>query len=82
LNGYKKIEDIVLGDFVLTHLGSFKKVVGVKTYENKDTLIKFSTSKGEISVTPDHRVLVDRDGKVEWRRADEIKITDKLLRIS
>ncbi len=82
LNGYKKIEDIALGDYVLTHLGSFKKVVGTKTYENKNTLIKFSTSKGEISITPDHRVLVDRDGKVEWRRADEIKITDKLLRIS
>ena len=56
--GYKKIVDIQVGDFVLTHDNTYQKVV--KTFDNGiHQLLKIRTMAAEeIKCTPNHRFLV------------------------
>lgn len=66
-NGQKKIGEITVGDSVLTHDGTYKKVE--KTIVNKNTenlfSIKHFGSKNPIVSTPNHPILVWSEREVE-----------------
>lgn len=51
LGGYKKIEDIEIGDEVLTHTGNYKKVLNTKKDHYNGEMIQIND---EITCTPDH----------------------------
>lgn len=54
LNGIKKIKDIELGDKVLTHTGSYKKVVNKFIFRDNNSFIKINN----IECTPNHKFYV------------------------
>ena len=82
--GYKNIEDIIIGDEVYTHLGNFKKVINTKNHlERKKLKVDidgFGYNK-KLSVTNDHKIYVyDNIKKIfEWVEAENIKIDKHLL---
>jgi len=76
------IENIKLGQEVLTHDGTFQKVAKKFKRYYKGNLVKIKTSgMPELSVTPNHQFSVGRleDKSLSWIRADELKIGDYLF---
>jgi len=71
-DGWKTIEKILIGDQVLTHKGDYK-IVTNKMVRNKKRYLKIKLSNGkEISITPDHKVLVNG----EWIEIGNLKEGD------
>lgn len=80
----KKIEDIVVGDKVLT-LDGYQEVSDVALTRHKATTLRVHTRKGtHIDATEDHLVLVVpiNGHKAEWVRMDEIQLGDKLIQVA
>lgn len=60
-DGLKQLKDIKEGDLVLTHSNSYKEVLQVHTYTDKDTLIKVNDLP---MCTPNHEFyVIDKDEK-------------------
>jgi nucleoside-diphosphate-sugar epimerase len=56
-SGYKNIEDVNIGDYILTHTNTFKEVYNVYS-KNSNKLIKIKSVGNEvIECTPDHEFL-------------------------
>lgn len=74
--GVKPVEDIDVGDLVLTHKGRFRKVLQTSTRIHTGRLytINLAGHGGRgLTLTDEHPVLVrDYDGNINWIRADEI----------
>lgn len=73
----KSIEDIMIGEMVTTHTGDLRPVIGKKT-EKSSQLIVFN--RGELTCTPNHHILIFRDGEYLWKQAGEIEKGDFLCR--
>lgn len=76
-NGVKKIKDVEVGDFVLTHRGRYKRVKRFFKNEGKPMLLL--KGKGlfeDIKCTFDHPIYVLRDGKRQWLEAFNINKND------
>lgn len=70
--GQEKIQNVKIGDLVLTENGEYNKVTNVINNEIRDT-IKLRTSFGEeLICTPDHKVLT-QDG---WKRVADLSKKD------
>jgi acyl-coenzyme A synthetase/AMP-(fatty) acid ligase len=79
--GVKEIQDIRVGDKVLTHRGSFMPVEKIFVREYKGEIIKLLTSYSNLPVqlTPNHKVLILKKRMpliTEWVRAKDLKIGD------
>lgn len=76
--GYKKIEDIKIGDLVLTRKG-FKKVKwsGISKHVNHLTSVIFSNGK-ILTGTRDHPIFTKNRG---WIKLCELESTDKVLNL-
>lgn len=74
-SGVKKIKDIVLGDFVLTHNGNFKKVISLFKREHTGDIYDAFIGKSniKISLTEEHPVFVK---KGYTNKSDFYKISD------
>jgi IMP dehydrogenase/GMP reductase len=68
-NGIKNIEDIENGEYVLTHTGQYKKVIGKISRIEEDRLV---TINGKITSTPQHEYYV-------IRKCDKEKVTEENL---
>ena len=83
LNGKtKNIEDIIVGDLVLTHDGKFLPVTNTfkKTYTGK--IYKFKVPlNSPFEATSDHKFFILRDGKTKWIKAKNIKKGDLFLEV-
>jgi hypothetical protein len=82
--GYKKIEDIEIGDIVYTHLGNFKKVVEKHTHLERKKLRVDINAFGynrELSVTDDHKLFIyDSELNIfEWVEAKNLNIKKHFL---
>lgn len=73
-----KIKDVIPGDIVLTHNSKLREVQAISSKVH-DT-ITFSTSYGDITCTPEHRMLVMRDNEVLEVEAKDILSTDQFIR--
>ena len=74
--GTKSIEDIIIGDEVLTHTGKYKKVeklIKNKTNEIYDIKIMGAET---ISTTKEHPFYIYRNGEFTWVEAQDLKIGD------
>jgi len=77
----KNIEDMKKGDLVLTHKGRWKKVLRVFKRKIKDDVIhiKFYYNREGVKATKEHPFYVLRDGKKIWARADDLRLSDKII---
>jgi intein/homing endonuclease len=83
-DGYKKIENVKIGDLVYTHNGNFKKVINTHTHlERKKTRIDIESYgfEGKLSLTHDHKIFVynKTNENFEWVESGDIDIMNHCL---
>lgn len=80
-NGVVEIKDVSVGDEVLTHTGQYKKVTELIRNRYVGKMVNIKTNETfRLKSTANHPFLVLRDGNEQWISADQIMLTDKLLR--
>jgi deoxycytidylate deaminase len=83
--GRVPIQDIKIGDLVLTHQGRYRKVKEVlkkDSYNGKYILINSGNTrgnKGRFISTQEHPLLVERFGEISWIRADQVVAGDTIF---
>lgn len=75
--GYKNIEDVEVGDYVLTHTNTYKKVVKTMTRQTQG-YYKIKYLGGESLLTSEHPLYVYRDSKFQWVKVKDLKLTDRV----
>jgi ATP-dependent DNA ligase len=73
--GLLSVKDVKVGDEVLTHSGTFKKVLAkMKRKKRKgERVFKFSTFLGnEFKITEGHEILVHSGGKLVWLPVEKV----------
>src|SRR5258708_6158030 len=75
-DGVKNVEDIRVGDYVLTHKGRFRPVTQTmrRHYRGRGYMIALGGRYGRtLTLTEEHPILVrTRDGVVDWRKPGDI----------
>lgn len=77
--GMKNIEDIKVGDMVKTHMDRFKPVEKLFTFDDLEVLEVELENGQTIKMTPEHKMLVERNGKKIWIEAKDLTIEDSFL---
>lgn len=76
------IEQVVAGDYVLTHTGQYQRVIDAWSQEYSGPICLFFTDNGQLMVTPEHPVLCKSGGPFdppEFLAADEITSSLQLV---
>lgn len=76
IEGYKNIEDIVVGDVVNTHTNSYKKVAKKMQRISDHYYILKALGMPELKITENHPVYVLRDGETQWVKAKDLRMSD------
>ena len=75
----KKINEIMIGDEVASHDGSFNKVIDLLSYDVDEELVVLTMNDGrEIKCTKDHEIHTQNRG---WIRADDLTEFDEITEI-
>lgn len=76
--GYKPIEEIKVGDMVLTHNNRFRKVL--RTMSRTSDHINKITATGisDLFITDEHPLYILREGKEQWIKVKDLKDKDLL----
>ena len=79
-SGRKKISNVLVGDMVLTHKNRYRKVLNVISNNYDGDMIKLGYGRNGnsqiIKATPEHPILVERNGKKEWISFENVIIGD------
>lgn len=78
--GEKNIEDVKVGDEVMTHDGRYRKVLDRSAVPYCGDIIVLRTKNGILEVTPEHLILIDRDGQEIWIEAEKILKDDRFIK--
>lgn len=80
-NGLKKISNIKLGEKVLTHTGTYKKVNKIFTNHFSGDLVEIKVygHSSSIRATPNHPVACWEYGSIIYKKAEELKANDICL---
>jgi len=79
-NGNKKIQDIKLGDEVLSHDENYHEVLGLHQYMVDEEIIEIEMEDGRlISCTLDHKILVERNSEKIWVEAQHLTSDDEIV---
>lgn len=77
IDGYKKAEEVNIGDFILTHRGRFRRVVKKCSREvNLLKSIKFWKTPDILKITDEHPLEVYRDGNFKFIQVKDLKEED------
>lgn len=83
--GIRNIEELRIGDEVLTHLGNWKKVTATQKLK-ASTVLKIITNSGKsVEITPDHMMrqfftAVDgKEARFAWSEARDLRVGDYLV---
>jgi glycosyltransferase involved in cell wall biosynthesis len=73
-DGMKRIEDVAVGDQVLTHAGRYRRVTELirKKYSGPLYTIKRRKDSRPIQLTAEHPLWVSRDGQFSWKKPGEL----------
>ena len=83
--GYKKIEDVKIGDKVLSYnetkkVNEYKEVTDTYVHEDvEDELYEIEIGYKTIKVTPDHRFYISRNNEEMWVPTKELKVGDRVM---
>ena len=75
--GYKKVEDLKIGDVLVNDHGEKTRVVNV--WESNHPLYKIITTQGEYYYTPEHPLGVNRNGEFSYIKTQDIVAGDRLV---
>lgn len=70
--GYVPIQNVSVGDVVLTHKGNWRPVLGTSTREGPSKIVSINTKTGSIRLTAEHHVSTE----FGWIKASELNIGD------
>ena len=81
--GYKRIQDVKVGDYVLTHKDRYRKVLKIFHRKYKGNVVKITLKGGHVNpinltATEEHPILVNN----QWIKIKDIKVGDKLSYIA
>ena len=80
LNGKKPLGEVRIGDTVIDHLGTARRVTNTMKYENAEALLEITATDGEpLKMTNDHKIWSSqaKDSVVfEWREAGSVQVGD------
>lgn len=76
-DGYKNIEAVKVGDYVLTHTNTYNKVLKTMTRTTQG-YYKIKYLGGESLLTSEHPLYVYRDSKFQWVKVKDLKLTDRV----
>lgn len=86
INGRKEIKNIKIGDFVLTHKNRYRKVTNVmsNTYHGDMIEIRYGRNGNQqiVRATPEHPIMVERDGNKMWIEFKNVIPDDKIFILS
>jgi superfamily II DNA or RNA helicase/intein/homing endonuclease len=76
--GYKPIEDVIIGDKVYTHKGNWKRVEDVWSREERwknQVTLEYVGYDEPLRVTEDHKIRIwdSEDSKFKWLEAEKVK---------
>lgn len=81
----KPLSEVQIGDKVLSANGKFNKVLNTMSYDICEDMIRFeyerqgsSSKKYFNQCTTDHKILVNRDGQIQYVPANELNVGDLL----
>ncbi len=76
----KKIQEVDVGDMVLTHTGCVRKVVDKfkKNHRGMVTKIEYFGWQEPLECTYDHKIMVKRDGELQWLEAHKLLPSDSM----
>ena len=77
---YKKIKDVKVGDYLMTHLKTPKKILEIEINLHLRQFI-LNTDNQRLVLSPHHRMLVKRDDELVYIRANELTTDDKLMKL-
>lgn len=77
-DGMENIEDILVGDMVLTHANRYRPVTD-RMSRMADELIEIKTENKVLKITPNHPVLTLRDNIYKWVPAGELEEGDNII---
>lgn len=78
-NGPKPIKDLVIGEKVLTSVGTYELIVDKEDDVKHDVNTVIKTARDNFSCSPNHRWLVKRGNEVHEVMTTDLKKGDKLL---
>lgn len=73
------IEQLETGDVVLTHTGKFRKITETMSRPYTGRMVTITTPVGQVTSTGDHPFLVERQGKLNWVEAREVRAGDRIF---
>ena len=80
-DGLKPIENIKKGDMVKTHLNRFKPVNKLFEFDDCEVLAIELDNGQTIELTPQHKLMVERNGRKQWIEAQFLTTEDSLLEL-
>lgn len=75
-NGYKNIEDVSTDDYVQTHNNRYCRVVKTMSRVSNHYYVLKGLGVPELYLTEEHPLYVFRDGKFQWVKVKDLKLTD------
>lgn len=76
----KEIQNIQVGDLVLSHSKKYNKVLDKFVYDIDEEIIDIVTEDGRnISCTLDHEIFIRKNDKYEWIQAQYLETGDEIL---
>ena len=85
INGYKDIDKIRVGDYVLSYneklkKNEYKEVLNIYIHNNYEELYSISIDKNTLlTVTGLHRIYVNRNNVISYIAAEDLKIGDRVM---
>ncbi len=85
INGYKDIDKIRVGDYVLSYneklkKNEYKEVLNIYIHNNYEELYSISIDKNTLlTVTGLHRIYVNRNSVISYIAAEDLKIGDRVM---